>query len=200
MRMTTETHPSAQIRTAVPDEAFSIASLLARSFAEYESSYTPEAFAATISTPDRIRDRINEGPVWVALGNGAIVGTLSAVVRGETLHLRGMAVAPAARGHGIGRQLLDLAGEYAVRNGFERLSLSTTPFLKSAILLYERCGFSRINVKPDDLFWTALLTMVKNLPAAIEQTQRGLQSSYDRVMEEYVGQFRDALDKKPSTA
>jgi len=153
---------------ALLDEASTIASLLARSFAEYESSYTPEAFAATISTSDQIRDRIDEGPVWVALQNGAIVGTLSSVARGETLYLRGMAVAPTARGDGIGRQLLDRAEEYAIQNGFERLSLSTTPFLKSAILLYERCGFGRINEKPDDLFGTPLFTMVKNLPVAIE--------------------------------
>jgi GNAT superfamily N-acetyltransferase len=192
--MTIETRPRTQVRMAVPDEAFLIASLLARSFAEYESSYTPEAFAATISTIDRIRDRINEGPAWVALRNGAVVGTLSAVARGEALYLRGMAVAPTARGDGIGRRLLERAEEYATRNGFERLSLSTTPFLKSAIRLYERCGFSRINEKPDDLFGTPLFTMVKNLPTVIEQTQPDLQSSHDRVAEKYARQFRDEMD------
>jgi GNAT superfamily N-acetyltransferase/SAM-dependent methyltransferase len=196
-RATIETQPWAQIRMAVPDEAFAIASLLAQSFAEYESSYTAEAFAATISTPDRIRDRINEGPVWVALRNDAVVGTLSAVARGEALYLRGMAVDPAARGDGIGRQLLERAEEYAIRNGFERLFLSTTPFLKSAIELYERYGFNRGAEKPDGLFGTPLFTMVKGLPAAVEQRQPGLQSSYDRVAEEYAGRFRDEMDKKP---
>jgi GNAT superfamily N-acetyltransferase len=163
--MTIEAQPRAQIRMAVPDEALSIVSLLARSFAEYESSYTPEAFAATISTSDRIRDRINEGPVWVALRNDVLVGTLSAVARGEALYLRGMAVDPGARGDGIGRELLECAETYATRNGCERLSLSTTPFLKSAIRLYEMYGFSRSNEKPHDLFGTPLFTMVKHLPA-----------------------------------
>jgi GNAT superfamily N-acetyltransferase len=166
--MIIETQPRAHIRMAIPDEAFSIAALLARSFAEYESSYTPEAFAATISTTDRIRDRIDEGPVWVALRNGAVVGTLSAIARGEALYLRGMAVDPTARGDGIGRQLLELAEEYAIRNGFERLSFSTTPFLKSAIQIYERYDFRRCDEEPDDLFGTPLFTMVKNLPAALE--------------------------------
>ena len=45
-----EAQPEAHIRVAASDEAFAIALILARSFAEYESSYTPEAFAATIST------------------------------------------------------------------------------------------------------------------------------------------------------
>jgi GNAT superfamily N-acetyltransferase len=148
---------------AIPDEAFSVASLLARSFAEYKPSYTPEAFAATISTPERIRDRINEGPVWAALLNDVVIGTLSAVARGEAIYLRGMAVDPTARGDGIGRQLLERAEEYAIRNGFERLRLSTTPFLDSAIRLYERYGFSRSDEKPDDLFGTPLFTMVKDV-------------------------------------
>ena len=195
--MTIETQPGAQIRMAVPDESFVIASVLARSFAEYKSSYTPEAFAATISTPGRIRDRINEGPVWVALRNDAVVGTLSAVAMGEALYLRGMAVDPAARGDGIGRQLLERAKEYAIRNGFERLFLSTTPFLSSAIGLYERYGFSRSDEKTDDLFGTPLFTMVKNLSEKIEQMQTELQSSYDRVAEEYAVRFRDETDKKP---
>jgi putative acetyltransferase len=164
--MTIEAQPRARIRMAVPDEASSIAALLARSFAEYESSYTPEAFAATISTLDRIRDRISEGPVWLALRNDIVVGTLSAVARGEALYLRGMAVDPGARGDGIGRELLECAEDYAIRNGFERLFLSTTPFLKSAIRLYERYGFSRSNEKSDDLFGTPLFTMVMNLPAS----------------------------------
>jgi GNAT superfamily N-acetyltransferase len=169
--MTDEMQPGVQIRMAVPgeaspSEAFSIASLLAHSFAEYESAYPPEAFAATISTPDRIRDRFNEGPVWLALRNEIVVGTLSAVARCNGLYLRGMAVDPGARGDGIGRELLECAEEYAIRNGFERLFLSTTPFLKSAIRLYERYGFSRSNENPDDLFGTPLFTMVKNLPAS----------------------------------
>jgi SAM-dependent methyltransferase/GNAT superfamily N-acetyltransferase len=182
---------------AAPDEASTIAALLARSFAEYETSYTPEALAATVSTPGRIRDRINEGPVWVALRNDAVVGTLSAVARGEALYLRGMAVVPTSRGGGIGRQLLERAEEYAILNGFERLFLSTTPFLKSAIGLYERYGFSRSDEKPDDLFGTPLFMMVKNLSVKIEHTQTDLQSSYDRVAEEYASRFRDETDKKP---
>jgi SAM-dependent methyltransferase/ribosomal protein S18 acetylase RimI-like enzyme len=196
-RASIEAQPEAHIRVAASDEAFAIASILARSFAEYESSYSPEAFAATISTPDRIRDRINEGPVWVALRNDAVVGTLSAVARDKALYLRGMAVDPTARGDGIGRRLLDRAEEYAIRNGFERLFLSTTPFLKSAIGLYESYGFSRGDEKPDDLFGTPLFTMAKDLPAAVEQTQTVLQSSYDRVAQEYAGRFRDEMDKKP---
>ncbi len=154
---------AAQIRRAVPNDASSIASVLRRSFIEYESSYTPEAFAATISTPEQIRQRINEGPIWIALQDGKVVGTVSAVAKGEALYIRGMAVDPMVRGGGTGGALLNCAEEFAVQGGFKSLFLSTTPFLLSAIRLYERYGFCRNNDGPHDLFGTPLFTMVKNL-------------------------------------
>lgn len=77
-----------EVRTAVPDDCARIASVLYDSFVEYESLYTAEAFAATTPTPDQIRARLNEGPVWVAVQNMSIVGTVSAVSRSEELSER----------------------------------------------------------------------------------------------------------------
>jgi len=148
---------------AIPDDASAIASTLHRAFLEYESLYTPEAFAATISSPDRVRGRLTEGPIWVALQNNVVVGTVSAAPKGDALYIRGMAVDPAARGDGIGRELMKLVEEYAVERGFKRLYLSTTPFLSGAIRLYESCGFVRNDDGPNDLFGTPLFTMEKNL-------------------------------------
>jgi GNAT superfamily N-acetyltransferase len=147
----------------VPDDASVIASVLRGSFVEYESFYTPEAFAATISTPEQIRARIEEGPVWIALRDGVVVGTVSAVARGESLYIRGMAVDPRERGSGTGRALLDCAQKFAVRGGFKSLLLSTTPFLSHAIWLYEKYGFGRTGDGPHDLLGTPLFTMVKVL-------------------------------------
>jgi ribosomal protein S18 acetylase RimI-like enzyme len=155
--------PRAQIRRASPEDASAIASVMRASFAEYESAYTSEAFAATISTPDGIRRRIEEGPVWVALRDKAIVGTVSVVPRGESLYIRGMAVDPKAREAGIGRALLNCAEQFAVQGGFKCLILSTTPFLSRAIRLYERYGFHRSDEGPQDLLGTPLFTMVKTL-------------------------------------
>ncbi|MGH9751682.1 MAG: GNAT family N-acetyltransferase [Blastocatellia bacterium] len=77
--------------------------------------------------------------------------------------MRGMAVDPAARGSGIGRELMTWVEEYAARRGFKRLYLSTTPFLSDAIRLYEKCGFVRTDDGPDNLFGTPLFTMEKKL-------------------------------------
>jgi N-acetylglutamate synthase-like GNAT family acetyltransferase len=161
--MSKTTRPGEPIRLALPDDAPAIASALHRSFAEYESSYTPEAFAATISTPEKILERMNEGPIWVALQNDRIVGTVSAVARADSLYVRGMAVDPASRGSGIGRELLERVEEFASQSGFKRLFLSTTPFLSSAIRLYEKHGFRRSDEGPHHLFGTPLFSMVKTL-------------------------------------
>lgn len=158
-----QTQPNAEIRRATPDDASQIASLLRSSFAEYEVLYTTEAFSATVSSPELICERMREGPVWVAVQSGRVVGTVSAVRKATALYIRGMAVAPVARGRKIGRELLQRAEEFATGEGLKRLFLSTTPFLSGAIRLYEREGFFRTEEGPHELFGTPLFTMVKIL-------------------------------------
>ena len=155
-----------QVRRAAAGDAAHIASVLRSSFAEYEPSYTAEAFAATVPTPEQILARMGEGPVWVAVENGTIIGTVSAVPKAAGLYVRGMAVDPSARGRGAGRALLGRAEEFARRSGIGRLFLSTTPFLSGAIRLYERHGFRRDGAGPHDLLGTPLFTMVKDLTRA----------------------------------
>jgi GNAT superfamily N-acetyltransferase len=154
----------------VPEDASAIASVLYESFAEYEPSYTPEAFAFTVSTTEKIQERMREGPVWVALDGEKITGTVGAVALGGSLYVRGMAVVPTARGNGTGRLLMEHVEEFAAGQGFKRMSLSTTPFLARAIRLYEQFGFRRSPEGPHDLFGTPLFTMVKNLWSSYEET------------------------------
>jgi ribosomal protein S18 acetylase RimI-like enzyme len=152
------------IRLAAPPDAALIAAVLHAAFVAYKAAYTPAAFAATTPTSEQIQRRLDEGPVWVALHDRAIVGTVSAVRRGAGLYIRSMAVLPQARGRGIGGLLLRHAEQFAAAQGCTYALLSTTPFLTSAIRLYEAFGFQRSD-KPQDLFGTALFTMVKLLPA-----------------------------------
>jgi ribosomal protein S18 acetylase RimI-like enzyme len=151
------------IRLAVWEDASSIASVLHESFIEYKPLYTEEGFAATTPKTAQIRNRIEEGPVWVVSDNDAIVGTVSVVQKEDSLYIRGMAIVPAARGRRIGELLLRQVEDFAVERSFKRLLLSTTPFLERAIQLYEDYGFKRSSGGPDNLFGTPLFTMEKIL-------------------------------------
>ncbi len=156
--------PHIQIRRAVPVDAPAIASVLLEAFAEYEKLYTQEGFAATTPGHEQVGNRLREGPVWVAAQQETIVGTASAVAKGERLYIRGMAVLPSARGRKVGELLLAEIEGYAAAHNCKRLFLSTTPFLSRAIRLYEHCGFRRSEREgPHDLFGTPLFTMVKTL-------------------------------------
>ena len=152
-----------ETRLAGAADVQAIHSVLARAFAEYRSLYTLGGFDATVLSDEGIGKRIIEGPVWVASVDGAIVGTVAAVSKGEALYIRGMAIVPEGRGNRIGQRLLDEIENHALRNGHRRLTLSTTPFLTRAIRLYEAAGFHRTPESDHDLLGTPLFTMDKEL-------------------------------------
>lgn len=152
-----------KIEIATTKDIEAIASVLQVSFAEFESLYTPAAFQATTPTADQLRERWEEGPVWVAVEGADIIGTVAAVLKNSGLYVRSMAVHPAARGKEIASQLLQEIESFAIQHHQKRLFLSTTPFLAAAIHVYERFGFQRIGEGPHDLFGTPLFTLEKRL-------------------------------------
>ena len=162
-----------QIRRATVDQAGLVASILRQAFAEFESLYTEQAFAATVLATDAILARMREGPVWCALCEKRIVGTASAVRRETGTYVRGVAVIPAARGLGIGRLLLQEIETFANANRSHRLFLTTTPFLTEAIRLYEHLGFQRTSAGRVEFFGTPLFTMEKMLTRN-QRRERGL--------------------------
>ena len=150
-----------QIRRARVKDCEAITEVLLQAFAEFKSLYTEGGFAATTPGPKQIHGRMKEGPVWLAMRNGIVIGTVAAVKKGESAHVRGMAVLPAARGAGTGHQLLEHVEKWATREKAARIFLCTTPFLTSAIRLYEKFGFRRLAQGPGDLHGTPLFTMEK---------------------------------------
>lgn len=163
-----------QVRLAFVDEANAIADILREAFAEFESDYTPEAFAVVTPPPDEIAGRFDEGPIWVAVKNDEIVATVSAVPEPEWLYIRSMAVLPAAQGRGLGRKLLETVEAYAIEKGFERLFLYTTHFSSDAIKLYEKNGFRRgWDTSAEEWFGTPGLSMEKKIGRNITQNAIG---------------------------
>jgi nitroimidazol reductase NimA-like FMN-containing flavoprotein (pyridoxamine 5'-phosphate oxidase superfamily)/GNAT superfamily N-acetyltransferase len=153
------------IRLAIPDDASAVSGVLEKAFIEYRELYSPEGFAATVITADKVTERMVGGPMWIALYNDEIVGTVAAVSNGEALHVRGMGIVPVARGKRIGELLLNQVEAFAATHSHLRMTLHTTPFLSRAIRLYKRFGFQRSKEASLDLFGTPLFAMVKELSA-----------------------------------
>src|SRR4029450_11584354 len=154
-----------RIRRAKESDSAAIELLIRESFREYESAYTLEAFAITTPGKQEIENRIKDWIVGGAVCGRKIVGTVSAHAEGEALYIRSMAVRPTMRGKGIGKLLLTGVENFACSNGYKRLILNTTPFLRRAIRLYNRFGFE-FTGREREWFGTRLGAMAKQLASA----------------------------------
>ncbi|MGW7003922.1 GNAT family N-acetyltransferase [Streptomyces sp. NPDC054933] len=83
----------------------------------------------------------------VARVEGVIVGTLTLVMSplpsGLRAHIEDVVVDAAARGHGVGRVLIDKALALAADAGARSVDLTSRPSREAANRLYERAGFQR---------------------------------------------------------
>ena len=75
---------------------------------------------------------------------GVVLGIVGAQdLGGDEVELRRMSVSAAARGLGLGKQLVRVVEEHAIRHGFSTVMLSTGMVMDLAIRLYESCGYTR---------------------------------------------------------
>jgi len=138
-------------RRARPADHEAIGDVTVAAYAEFEGDDTDDYVhhlrdAAT-------RDR--EAELWVATPDDSeeILGTVTIcppgspwreVAREGEGEFRMLAVAPSARGAGIGASLLDLVVDHFRREGASRVVMSTLPRMRSAHRIYERAGFVRL--------------------------------------------------------
>jgi putative acetyltransferase len=86
---------------------------------------------------------------YVARKNGSIVGGCGIYptegLPGDCTELVKYYVLPEERGQGIGKKLMELCIESAIKFGYTRLYLETVPELGDAIRIYEKAGFEHIS-------------------------------------------------------
>ena len=126
-----------EIRRALPSDAEEISRVIVRALHETNGrNYPPHVITAVAAnfSPDRVAEKLATRKAYVAIVDGAVVGTAS--LHGPVI--RSVYVDPAYQGRGIGARLMDvlegLAREQAV------LSLSV-PSSITAEGFYRKLGF-----------------------------------------------------------
>lgn len=129
------------VRRAEMHDAEAVRACLATAFAPYRPQYTRGAYADTVPNAEAIRVRLSEMQVFIAVGEGNVVGTIAVARIGVEAHLRGMAVTPQWQGTQVAAKLLETAVAEARRCGCRFVTLDTTEPLQRAIHFYRKHGF-----------------------------------------------------------
>lgn len=118
----------------------------------YRASYDGLSEAYLVSLAD-VAGRVEQGEVWVALDGDEIVGTvwtprpgerLSELAEEGELDFRQLAVAPSARGRGVGEALTRHVIGLARERGVHRVVMNSGPEMLGAHALYLKLGFRRL--------------------------------------------------------
>jgi DNA-binding MarR family transcriptional regulator/GNAT superfamily N-acetyltransferase len=118
---------------------------------------------------DRQRERC-----WIAEYQGERVGSVFLVAKSATVaKLRLLIVDPAARGMGLGRQLVDECVRFARRCGYRKLTLWTQDNLRAARHIYQAAGFQCVKRERHTSFGHALVGETWDLPLRPAPKQGG---------------------------
>lgn len=137
-----------QIRRAEPADLAAVGEVTVAAYTEF-----------TLGPDDpyvqRLRDasiRMREAELWLAEEEGTVLGTVTVCRAGspwrEVAHpgegeFRMLAVAPQARGRGVGEALVRHTLDLFAADGIDVVALSSLPEMRAAHRLYGRLGFRR---------------------------------------------------------
>lgn len=134
-----------EIRPIKPEDNAVLASVIRSVLEEFGAAKPGTVY--TDPTTDRLFELFQtpQSAYFVALLNGQVVGgcgiyPTKGLPEGCT-ELVKLYLAPATRGKGVGKILMERCCEIAVENGYTEIYLETLPELHIAVGLYERLGF-----------------------------------------------------------
>jgi ribosomal protein S18 acetylase RimI-like enzyme len=141
-----------QVREARPSDRRAVRAVLLAACREYAAALPPAVFGPYLADILDLDAREDVGRLLVAERAGRVVGAVTwygdAAAEGlgwppGWAGLRALGVDPAARGHGVGRALIEACRQRARAAGAPVLCLHTAGFMTAAVALYESLGFRR---------------------------------------------------------
>jgi GNAT superfamily N-acetyltransferase len=142
-------HQDPRIRTATPSDAAWIAARHAELYARdegFDDTFGPlvaEVLADFFAVHEADCER-----GWVAVADRPLGSIFCVRLDDRTANLRLFLVEPAARGRGLGRQLLATCTDFARRTGYRRMTLWTHETHRAACRLYAADGFVCTDSRP----------------------------------------------------
>jgi GNAT superfamily N-acetyltransferase len=136
------------IRDAGPGDRGAIEVVTLAAYEQYAAALPPPLWAMYRQSIQATLADVRPAAQIVAEEGGALVGTVllypaGAAVTLEWPEVRLLAVAPAARGKGVARRLMEECIRRARAAGAPALTLHTADIMAAAMRLYERMGFVR---------------------------------------------------------
>ena len=130
---------TAHLRVATLDDLTILVDLEALTFPE--DPWSPFMLADELSSP--------ASRYWIAMDEAGVpIGYGGVKVGGDQADVMTIGVAPRARGHGVGRAILDALLEWARQAGAVEIFLDVRPSNEGAIALYNSRGFVEIGRRP----------------------------------------------------
>ncbi|HEX6433328.1 MAG TPA: GNAT family N-acetyltransferase [Gemmatimonadales bacterium] len=105
------------------------------------------------------------GQIFFVVAGNEVVGTCAVLRHGpKVCEIAKMAVAPGARGRGLGDLLMDAAVQYALEVGAQRIIIVSNTVLEPAIRLYRKHGFVPVPLSAEERYQRANIRMELELP------------------------------------
>jgi GNAT superfamily N-acetyltransferase len=124
--------------------------MMVEAYREYEPLLKPDAWRLYATDIGAVRSRLDSSELIVCEQQGRLDGAVTFYRPGAFplfppgwACFRLLAVAPHARGRGVGRALVDETVARARGAGAEAMAIHNVGFMKAALALYDRLGFTR---------------------------------------------------------
>jgi len=137
-----------QLRPAGVADAKAVAALVGQAYAPYLARMDRRPAPLDV---DYAR-ALSVGGCWVVVSGAEILGVVLTALRPDHLLVENLAVAPAARGRGVGARLLARAEAHALATGRGEVRLYTNQVMTENLAYYPRRGYTETGRAEQDGF------------------------------------------------